>query len=122
MSQSEFTYLYSAGSRRDVQYSIGVRADPNLNNVESFAAILFFELEDGTRVQVAKVDDSSHEGEQDIHVDRYYRDLKTDAKEFNVDIDGYVQADERLEDKWKQFVDRYYENHGHEPRDDGANI
>ena len=122
MAQSEFAYQYSKDARRGVQHNIGVRADPNLNNVESFAVILFFQLEDGTRVQVAKVDDSSHDGEQDIHVDRYYRALDAEVKDFDVDIEDPFEAERYLKQNWKQFADRYYESHGLEPREDGANI
>ncbi|PSP57267.1 hypothetical protein BRC72_09545 [Halobacteriales archaeon QH_7_66_36] len=122
MGPSEFAYQYSTDKRRGVQYNIGVRADPSLNDVESFATILFFQLGDGTRVQVAKVDDSPHEGEQDIHVDRYYRAPDAEVKDFDVDIEDPFEAERYLKQNWKQFVDRYYESHGLEPREDGVNI
>ena len=42
-----------------------------MNEVESFAVILFFSLEDGTRVEVIKIDDSEHDGvNEDAHIDR----------------------------------------------------
>lgn len=122
MPQSDFTYLISKGERRGLVYNIGVRHDPDLNNVESFAAVLFFQLRDGTRVEVAKVDNSTHEGEEDIHVDCYYREIGADFKQFDIGITDWVEAEEYLNENWERFADRYYENHGPEPRTDGANI
>lgn len=78
MPQSKFTYLYSAGTHRGIELQIGARADPNPNNIESFAVVLLFELEDGT-VEVAKVDNSEYE-ESTIHVDRYYREVGPTSK------------------------------------------
>lgn len=122
MPQSDFEYQYSPGKRRDVRYTIGVRLDPSANNVESFAAILFFQLSDGTRVQVIKVDDSPHNGKQDIHADRYYRGPSADLKDFDVQFEGWVDAEDYVERNWKDFVDTYHDNYGTEPRDDKKNI
>ena len=122
MSQSSFTYKYSTGERRGIKYEIGVRHDPSMNNVDSFAAILFFTLKDGTRVEVAKVDDSAHDGENDIHVDRYYREVGTGVKDFDPDIDDWMEAEDHLIANWESFVDTYYQNHGEEPRNDEKNI
>jgi hypothetical protein len=122
MNQSEFAYINPCDERRGTMYNIGVRLDPSINNVESFAAILFFQLRDGTRVEVAKVDNSQHEGEDDIHIDRYYREVGANIKQFDPDIEGWEDGVDHLIDNWKEFADRYYENHGGEPRADGANI
>jgi hypothetical protein len=122
MNQSEFTYDYPLDKRREIEYSIGVRHDPSMNNVESFAAVLFFNLRDGTCVEVAKVDNSQHDGEADIHIDRYYREVGANIKQFDPDIEGWEDAEAYLIDNWKELADRYYENHGGEPRADGANI
>ena len=122
MNQSEFTYDYPVGERRSIEYRIGVRHDPSINNVESFAAILFFNLRDGSRVEVAKVDDSQHEGEDDIHIDRYYRADGARVQQFDTDIEEWEDAEEYLKENWRNLADRYYDNHGGEPRADGANI
>lgn len=122
MKQSDFTYLVSKGKRRGLVYNIGVRHDPDLNNVESFATILFFQLRDGTRVEVAKIDDSAHNGEEEIHIDCYYREVGVHIKQFDTDITDWMEAEEYLNENWKRFADQYYENHGREPRTDGANI
>ena len=120
MCQSEFSYLYETGTFRGTAYSIGVRADPSTNDVESFAAILFFELADGTRVEVAKVDDSPH-GAGDIHVDRYYREVRAEIKDFDVSIRDLWDADEYLKNNWERFARLYDDHHGKGVRADGAN-
>jgi hypothetical protein len=38
-----FDYVYEVGSWRERSYWIGVRADPALHDVRSFAVVLFFE-------------------------------------------------------------------------------
>lgn len=122
MTQSEFLYDYQVTNRRGINYFIGVRADPDLNQVESFAAILFFRLTDGTIVKLCKVDDSPHEGADDIHVDRYYREEGAAIKDFDTTIGRWHEAEDYLRENADNFVDRYYDNHGGEPRDDEKNI
>lgn len=122
MVQSDFSYTYTATERRGINYIIGVRLDPNANNVESFAVILFFRLPEGTDVEVCKVDNSQHEGEQNIHVDRYYREEGAEIKDFNVDLGDWHGAEEYLCENADKFVDTYYDNHGGGPRDDGKNV
>lgn len=122
MTQSTFTYMYQATKRRGINYVIGVRVDPSLEDPRSFAAILFFRLSDGTVVEVCKVDNSPHEGLGDVHVDRYYRVEGAAIKDFDVEIDGWDEADRYLKENAHDMVDRYYENHGAEPRMDEANI
>lgn len=112
-SQSEFTYNYSVDTLYGQEYQIGVRHDPSINDVDSFAAILFYSEPDGTRVEVAKVDDSEHEGQDsDIHVDRYYRADGADKKDHDVDISSWEEAEEYLKENWKRFARLYRENHG----------
>lgn len=113
--QSDFDYLYTAGTHRGIEFQIGARADPSTNDIHSFAVILFFAQADGTRVEVAKVDNSEHE-EGTIHVDRYYREVGTDDKDFDVDIGGMWDADEYLEQNWRRFAKTFLENHGEGPR------
>ena len=121
MKQSEFAYQYEQTPNfRGTAYSIGVRVDPSINNVESFAVILFFEKADGTRVEVAKVDNSEHE-EGDVHIDRYYRETGAKIKKFETSIDDYLSAEAHLTDNWRRFVKLYEEHHGHDVRADGAN-
>jgi hypothetical protein len=122
MAQSDFYYTYTATERRGITYIIGVRLDPDPNTVESFAAILFFRLDDGTDIEVCKVDNSQHEGEQDIHADRYYREVGADIKDFDIDIEDWHDAEDYLSANADRFADTYYDNHGTEPREDGKNI
>jgi hypothetical protein len=107
----DFEYQYEIGRIRSTVFHIGVRADPNLRNVESFAAILFFRLEDGTVVEVAKVDNAEHD-EGTIHVDRYYRESSARDKDFDTDIEDVYDADEYLENNWRHFAQTYLQNHG----------
>lgn len=120
MSQSDFSHTYPVATFRETQYSIGTRADPSINNVESFAVILFFSLPDGARVEVAKVDDSPHE-EGDVHVDRYYREVGAEVKHFDDDIDDWVDAEDHLTENAQRFARLYYQHHGMEVRADGEN-
>lgn len=69
---------------------------------------------------MAKVDDSPHD-EGDVHVDRYYRDLGAEVKDFDIDFDGWADADDYLTDNWQRFAQLYDEHHGKEVRDDSAN-
>lgn len=121
MNQSDFAYEYELSPKfRGIEYHIGVRTDPSINNVASFAVILFFEKRDGTRIEVAKVDNSTHE-EDDIHIDRYYREIGAKIKDFDTSIDNYIDAEEHLEGNWQQFARLYDDHHGEEVRADGEN-
>lgn len=111
----EFEYQYETDKMRSTVFQIGVRADPTLGNVDSFAAILFFEQADGTVVEVAKIDNSEHD-EGEIHIDRYYREKGADIKDFEVDVDGPFEADAYLKNNWQHFARTYLENHGTQPR------
>ena len=61
---------------------------------------------------------------EDAHIDRYYRELKADVKDFDPDeeIDKWVDAEDYIKDDWKEFADRYFRNHGEEPRADRVNV
>jgi len=113
---SDFEYLYEVGRIRSTVFQIGTRADPSINKPESFAVILFFELSDGTVVEVAKVDNAEHD-EGTVHVDRYYRDVGADIKDFNVDVDGLWEGEAYLEQHWQQFAQTHLDNHGRAARD-----
>lgn len=117
MTESEFSYLYEMGRIRSTVFQIGARHTPDSTNVESFAVILFFDLDDGTRVEVAKIDDSKHK-EGEIHFDRYYREVGSDDKDFDIDVDDAWEAEDLLKAKWKHFGQTYLDNHGKNPRDD----
>lgn len=110
---AEFDYLHEAGKMRGIVFQVGVRADPTLDNVDSFAAILFFQKADGTVVEVAKIDNTEHD-DGEIHIDRYYREQDADDKDFTIDVDGVWEADRHLEDNWQHFGRTYLENHGKE--------
>lgn len=89
---------------------IGVRADPTLNDVKSFAAVLFYEQVDGERVEIAKIDNAEHD-EGTIHFDRYYRAEGAKRKDFDVDVDSVFEAEDHLEENWQRYARLYYENH-----------
>lgn len=125
MTQSAFTYTYGTGRLRGIKHEIGVRHDPDVNDVESFAAVLFFTMRDGRRVEIAKVDDSEHDdANADVHIDRYYREVGADVKDFDpdADIENWVDAEDYLRENWKWFARTYLQNHGEGPRADGANV
>jgi len=122
MTQSEFSYRYEFETElRQAPFQIGVRADPDLNSVDSYAAVLFFTLRDGTRVEVAKVDNSPHD-EGDVHIDRFYREVGAEIKDFDIEVSDYVDAEGYLQDHGERFIRLYYDNHGLQPRGDGANV
>ncbi len=104
-------HQYELGRIRSTVFHIAVRADPDLQDVESFAAILFFRLEDGTVAEAAKVDNAEHD-EGTIHVDRYYRESSTRDKDFDTDIENVYDAEEYLRDNWQRFAQTYLRNHG----------
>jgi hypothetical protein len=110
MTQSEFAYSYEVGQYRTRVFQIGVRADPNLNTVESFAAVLFYERANGERIEIAKIDDSEHD-EGSIHIDQYYREEGAERKDFDIDVSTVYEADDHLADNWRRYVRLYLENH-----------
>ncbi|ELZ45593.1 hypothetical protein C465_13705, partial [Halorubrum distributum JCM 9100] len=83
-------------------FQIGARADPSTNNPESFAAILFFELADGSRIEVAKVDNAEHD-EGEIHLDRFYRETGADIKDFQVPISNLWEAEDHLNEHARTY-------------------
>lgn len=120
MTGSEFTYVYEQGRLRDTIFQVGSRHSPSTNNVESFAVILFFELSGGTRVEVAKIDDSEHD-EGTIHLDQYYREVGAEVKDFDVNASDCWEAEGHLTENWRHMSRTYLDNHGREPREDGIN-
>lgn len=113
--QSKFTYVYDMGRVKNVKFQIGARHDPNPNNVVSFAVILFFELQDGTRIEVAKIDNIEH-SEGEIHLDRYYRERGAEIKDFEIEVEDCWEAEKYIVDNWKHFASTYLQNHGQTPR------
>ncbi|WP_425499007.1 DUF7718 family protein [Halobium salinum] len=108
--QSEFAYTYEVGVFRHRPYQIGVRADPSLNDVDSFAVVLFFEQKDGIRIEIAKIDNSEHD-RGEIHLDQYYRSDPT-KKDFTIEVDSVYEADDFLEQNWLRYAQLYDRNHG----------
>lgn len=116
MSESEFTYVYDQGRLRETVFQIAARHTPDTDNIESFAVILFFEIADGTQIEVAKIDDTEHD-DGAIHIDRYYREVGVNIKDFEIDVDDAWEAEEFLQDNWEHFSQTYLENHGRQPRE-----
>lgn len=118
MTSYTFDYQYSPGSYRGRAYQIGVRVDPDLNHVESFAVLLFYESSSGEIIEIVKVDNAEHE-EGTVHVDRYYREQGTDYKDFDVDFETVYEAEDYVEVNFRQFARHYDENHGDDPHPHG---
>lgn len=108
---SGFNYHYEAGTYRSRVYRIGIRVFPNLNVVESFAAVLYYEKNDEERVEVAKIDDSKHDAGA-IHFDRYYRAEGAEQKDFDVDVSSVFEAEKLLAENWQRYARLYERNHG----------
>lgn len=108
---STFTYYYHVGTYRGREFQIGVRAEPNLNVVESFAVVLFYERSEGEHVEVAKIDDNEHE-EGTVHFDRYYRVDDAEIKDFDIEVDSVFEAEDLLEENWRRYARLYEKNHG----------
>jgi hypothetical protein len=112
MTGSSFAYRYDVGTLYGRVYQIGVRADPSLNDIESFAAVLFYETADGDRTEIARIDDTSHEhGEGDIHLDKLYREHGADRKDHGIDVAGPFEADHYLSERWETFAQQYETTH-----------
>ena len=108
---SKNSYSYEVGTYRQHNYQIAARGDPSLNNIQSFAAVLFYPQADGDRVEVAKIDNDEHE-EGKVHIDRYYREEGAERKDFSINASTLYEAEEYLRDNWRRFADLYEENHG----------
>ncbi len=120
MNQSEFSYEYDATRVQDVQLQIGARHTPSTDNPESWAVILFFQLPDGTRVEVAKIDNSEHD-EGTIHIDQYYREIGAEVKHFGLNVNDCWEAENHLSERALRFGQTYLQNHGKKPREDKIN-
>ena len=112
---TRFSYTYDTGKYRNRTYQIGVRAEPTLNDVASFAVVLFYEQADSTRVEIAKIDNAEHD-EGTIHFDRYYRSEGAERKDFDIGIKSVFEADDYLEENWRRYARLYEENHGEKRR------
>jgi hypothetical protein len=110
---STFTYRHNVGTYRGQEFQIGVRVEPNLNIVESFAVVLFYELSEAEHIEIAKIDDSEHE-EGAIHFDRYYRADNAESKDFDIEVDSVFEAETFLEENWRRYARLYEQNHGME--------
>lgn len=112
MTKCSFEYSYTVGKLYDRRYQIGVRADQNLNKVTSFAVVLFYSQPNGERVQIARIDDTSHEDETHaIHIDRLYREADAPRKDFDIEVDTVFEADKYLSDHWRQFAQQFKDAH-----------
>jgi len=121
MSTSNFAYQYELAPRvRGQTYRIGVRAEPSINDVVSFAVVLFFQRRDGDRIEICKIDDTPHD-EGEIHIDRYYRERGAPIKTFDTSIAGYVEAETYMRTNWQRFARLYDDHHGSRLRRDRAN-
>lgn len=106
---SGFDYVYEVGSLRGRVYRVGVRMDPSLNDVQSFAVVLFFERADGSRVELAKIDDAEHD-DGEVHFDRYYRAESAERKDFDIDVDSVFEAEDLLAENWRRYARIYQRN------------
>ncbi|GAB3691297.1 hypothetical protein GCM10028857_28500 [Salinarchaeum chitinilyticum] len=118
MPDAQFTYDYELGELRETVFRIGARHEPSTNDVKSFAVVCYFSLDDGTRVEVAKIDDTPHD-DFDIHLDRYYRELGATVKHDDFDVENCWEAESYLREHWRRFARTYLENHGKRLRADG---
>jgi hypothetical protein len=110
----DFEYSYEVGQLYDRVYAIGVRASPNLNAVEEFAAMLYWVRQDGTVVEVARIDDIEHPNDDQSgpHIHRWYRETATHEREYGIPVQNWHEADEYLADNFPEFARRYETNHG----------
>lgn len=108
---STFTYYHNVGTYRGREFQVGVRVQPNLDVVESFAVVLFYERSKGEYVEVAKIDNSEAD-EGTVHFDRYYRTEDAERKDFDIEMNSVFEAEDLLEENWRRYARLYRENHG----------
>lgn len=104
-----FEYHYESGTVRETTHFIGVRADPNLNCVEDFAVVLFFELPSGETIHVAKVDNTEHD-EGRIHLHRNYRGSEN-VRDFDVEVSSLFEAEQLVQEHANEWVNKYLQNY-----------
>jgi hypothetical protein len=112
-----FDYSYEHGTVQGTVFNIGARLDPDINNVDDFAIVLFFELPSGEVVRVATVDNSEH-AEGRIHVHRNYREEGAPVRDFDVEISDWIEAEDYLREHAEHMVRTYLDNRGKAPRED----
>lgn len=112
---SEFAYAVEVGKFRDKTYQMGTKADPSLNAAmdpsreASWAVVLYYEKADGERIQVARIDNTEHEGGT-IHIDRLYREERAERKDFDIDVNSYSDAEDYLTENWRHYARQHQEN------------
>ena len=113
-----FEYDYSLGlGPGGYEYGIGVAVRPDLNDVESFAALLFRSHDAGSLLEIARIDDTFHPTDpapkhRSIHIHRWYRDVRLHERDYDIDVTTWWEADAYLESNFERFARRYHENHG----------
>lgn len=88
-------------------FFLQIRADPDLNTVEDFAVILYFEDETGDSVEVLRVDQTHGY----THIDRLYR---RDEPKDTVDWDLF-EAWEQISENWRTYARSYADKENLDP-------
>jgi hypothetical protein len=80
-------------------------------DVESYAVMLYYNKEVGKenvdQVQIARIDDREHGGP---HLDRFFSE-ESGRDHLDPDL-TFDEAEEMLQDNWRRYVRRYYDNFG----------
>ena len=92
------------GPHRDEVYYLYLRAEPELNDSEEFAAVVFRDTADGENVQIARID--TEHGY--THFDRLYR---RDQARDPVNMD-FWDAWAHLESNWRTYAESYEREFG----------
>jgi len=98
-------YTRLLGRYEDRPYFVSVSVSPDVNSVEEFSvAVHYNDPNTEQEVQIARID-TAH---QTVHFDRLYR--RDQPKDTDVEFSVW-EAEQHLEDNWRQFARTYAENH-----------
>ena len=117
MDTFDFDYSYEVeGDLYGRTYHVGVRASPSLNQVEDFAALIFWVKSDGKLVEIARIDNTEHPDDEEDgpHIHRWYRGQDMHDRDYDIPVENWHEADGYLLDNFSDYAKRYEDNHGDE--------
>lgn len=101
---AEKVYSYELARYAGRLYHLSVRVVPDFNDVEEFAVVVYYKQDDGSKVQIARIDTAHGR----THFDRLFLQ---DPDKKDLDVSWY-EAEEKLESNWREYARQYEQNHG----------
>jgi hypothetical protein len=103
-------YTRELGTRNDKHYFLHVEAEPDYNDPDTFAVVLYYNSIDGKTgeertVEVVRIENKAH---GQVHIDQEY--LPNKPKDFDVDYTFY-EAWTELQENWETYAKQHDRHH-----------